>query len=106
MSQEWIGILIAALPSLSAILGIIAALVKIRNNTNQQKKEVEKIAGEMKEELKRELGEMKEELKRELGDHRDLKMLCRSTMQDNSDLKRDTKKLIDEIRRIKRNEQE
>lgn len=95
MSQEWIGILIAALPSLSAILGIIAALVKIRNNTNQQKKEVEKIAGEMKEELKRELGDL-----------RDLKMLCRSTMQDNSDLKRDTKKLIDEIRRIKRNEQE
>lgn len=95
MSQEWIGILIAALPSLSAILGIIAALVKIRNNTNQQKKEVEKIAGEMKEELKRELGDL-----------RDLKMLCRSTMQDNSELKRDTKKLIDEIRRIKRNEQE
>lgn len=95
MSQEWIGILIAALPSLSAILGIIAALVKIRNNTNAQKKEVEKIAGEMKEELKRELGDL-----------RDLKMLCRSTMQDNSDLKRDTKRLIDEIRRIKRNEQD
>ena len=95
MSQEWIGILIAALPSLSAILGIIAALVKIRNNTNAQKKEVEKIAGEMKEELKRELGDL-----------RDLKMLCRSTMQDNSDLKRDTKRMIDEIRRIKRNEQE
>ena len=94
MSQQWIGILIAALPSLSAILGIIAALVKIRSSSNMQKEEVKKIAGEMKDELNKKLKNVES-----------VSMLCRSVMQENVELKQEMRKLHDEIRRIKRNDQ-
>lgn len=94
MSQQWIGILIAALPSLSAILGIIAALVKIRSNSNKQKEEARKIAGEMKDDLNKMLKNVES-----------VSMLCRSVMQENVELKREMRKLHDEIRRIKRNDQ-
>lgn len=88
--ENIIAVIIAALPSITAIIGCVSSCIKIKNNNDTNSKDLTNKFEKLRDEV----------LKTK--EYEDLKAQLKMSHQENTDLKKDIKTLIRKIDRINR----